>query len=610
MLILSLSGINKYISTLDGGDKKFLTSYQQLIVDYFKSPSFSDKILLLLYMEVGTGKTLTSLACGIEGLKLKLFKRIVVLSPKSVQDEFEKNLTLYYKLSGKPRMTELDDKIIMIPYNANNSSLQFSHLGDLDQTLFIIDEAHLFMKSIIKCQLLPKEKRKDNVGNAKKIYDTINTLKNKKVICLTGTPSSKHPFETVPMFNLAGCNFPPTFESFCSEYVDNDNNKMINKNRIINKISGMVAYVKSDSSAQNLKASPLNIIEVEMSANQYIQYLIDYRKELNEKGFTNKKNMFGIQFGAKSSFHAKTFEDCIYWNEALTNREDDKDRYVGQIKIDQFHCPKILRMYNDTIKVKGPCVFYFRFVKMYGTETMERKLIEEGYELVKSDPFIEKKKRYVLFTGDIPYSTRIKWKRYFNDKRNMYGEYIKYLILSPSGSVGVSLMNVRYLGIGSVEFNYSALSQILGRCNRLNSHINLPPKDRVLNNYIYISTKNMAYYNRHKDEIDKICYREAPGHTEEAPTIERIIYQDSLKDDEINKSFRQCLIESSIIKLNERNKFVRSMLMREGDIEDDILNDIENEDDILNETGDDILNEIENEGETNLNLNASNYQIT
>ena len=286
-----------------------------------------------------------------------------------------------------------------------------------------------------------------------------------------------------------------------------------------------------------------------MSKSQYQQYLIDYEKEVNEKGFTNKRNIFGIPFGSKSSFHAKTFEDSIYWNESLTNLNTDKNRYIGRIIVDKIHCPKIIKMFDDTKYVNGTCVFYFRFVRMYGTDTMVQKLKDEGYELASTNEnkvFSEKKKRFVLFTGDISFSTRNKWKKYFNDKRNMYGNYIKYLILSPSGSVGITLKNVRFLGIGSVEFNYSMIRQILGRVNRFNSHIDLPQNERTLTNNIYISTKNNAFYRLHKKEINKLCSRKAPGHNEIAPTIERIIYQDSIKDDELNEDFRNCLIKSSI----------------------------------------------------------------
>ena len=553
MLVVSESGFNKYVRLLDKQDRSFLTKYQRIIVNYFNSNEFANKKLLLLFMEVGTGKTLTSLVCGIEGIRTKKFNRIVVLSPKSVQDEFENNLKLYYKLSGMPDMNQIRDKIIMIPYNANNSSTQFKKLfPNLEHTLFIIDEAHLFMKSVIKTSLLPNEeiKRKDNVGNAKKIYDMIDRVHDKKIICLTGTPSSKHPFETVPIFNLAGCNFPLNFDVFSSEYIDYVHNTIKNKPKLMKQIKGLVAYVASNSSSQKLKVSKLKIVEVEMSALQYKQYLLDYAKEVKERGFTNKRNCYGLLFGAKSSFHAKTFEDSIYWNDSLTNLDDDKNRYVGEIKIDHTHCPKVIKMFEDTKQIHGTCVFYFRFVHMYGTECMEKLLNIEGYhlpEVSNLDIFKKKAKRYVLFTGDVNYKTRIKWKLLFNDARNKYGDYIKYLILSPSGSVGVTLKNVRYLGIGSVEFNYSAIRQILGRVNRLNSHIDLPEQDRKLQNFIYIATKNMEFYNQHKKQINKLCCREAPDHNERAPTIERIIYQDSLKDDIINEAFRKCLIDSSIV---------------------------------------------------------------
>ena len=610
MLTVSRSLGEAFIASFNGPGRRFLKRYQEMIVDYFNSAAFRDKVLLLLYMEVGTGKTLTSLACGIEGLKSGIFKRIIILSPKAVQDEFERNLQMYYNISKQPGYEKTRKKIVMIPYNAGNAQTQFRRLGDLENSLFIIDEAHLFMKSVIKAAIEDKtkkvskkktktakslsdyisesvlridmddsiestvdheyktirltggdkessdtrrainqsESKGQNIGNAKQIYDMIDHLKHKKVICLTGTPASKHPFETVPMFNLAGCNFPTDYEKFIDEYINVNQHTIKNRQALINKIKGLVAFVSGDAKEQNLKATPLEQVNVEMSEPQYKQYLIDYEKELNEKGFTNTINVFGLPFGAKSSFHAKTFEDSIYWNDKLTNKPEDKNRYPGSINADRIHTPKCWKMYEDSQKYNVSCVFYFKFVKMYGTDCMEAVLQQNGYRLAKSneDVFEKKDKRYVLFTGNIPYKTRLKWKQMFNDKRNMKGEYIKYLLLSPSGAVGVTLRNVRFLGIGSVEFNYSTVRQILGRVNRLNSHINLPEPERKLDNKIYIMTKNMNWYNKNKKKIDKLCNRIAPGYPEKCPTIERCIFQDSLLDDEICEAFRECLRDASI----------------------------------------------------------------
>ena len=59
--------------------------------------------------------------------------------------------------------------------------------------------------------------------------------------------------------------------------------------------------------------------------------------------------------------------------------------------------------------------------------------------------------------------------------------------------------------------------------------------------------KNNKYYERNKNYIDELCSRTAPGYDEQAPCIERIIFQDSLKDDIINEKFKNdILIKASI----------------------------------------------------------------
>lgn len=546
--------INKYIQSLSR-KHKFLKDYQYLIYQYFLSDYMKNRNLLLCWLSVGRGKTLLSISCAIAGIESKLFKRIIILSPKTIQDEFIKNLHLYTilrynnKTDQERYFKKYSKLIIMIAYNSWKASTNLKKYRDLEHSLFIIDEAHLFFKSVIKVQLREEDlhhKHTKYVGNAKRIYDTIRQLKHKKILALTGTPSAKTPYETVPMFNLAYDTplFDMSYDEFNEKYINSDHISHIGD--LVHKLDGLIAYVPAGNSG--VEASPLKVVRVEMSYNQYKQYLIDYRKELDEPAFSNKRNIYGILFGAISSFHAKTFEDCVYWNQNLENTPQE-NRLKGKIIIDSEHCPKIIKMYDDTTNINGTCVFYFRFTSMYGIECMEKKLQLEGYERVgnKDDVFKEKRERYVVFSGDIPMSIRNRWKDMFNDKRNMRGEYIKYLLLSPSGSVGITLKNVRFLGIGSAEFNYSTIRQILGRVNRLNSHADLPPEDRTVENRIYLMRKNNRYFEKHKRMIRKLCERQAPGSTEIAPPIEYIIYRDSLKDDLINEDFKQhVLVPASI----------------------------------------------------------------
>ncbi len=749
--------INDYIETLPT-KHKFLKNYQYIILQYFLSEHFADKQLLLLWLAVGRGKTLLSLACAIAGIDKGMFKRVVVLCPKAIIDEFEKNLKLYFELmystklqhnclqggdvnelhkylrplelsacidththvdthrshayeqdmvdpdvdttvntmvdthrshpckqdmvdhdaehtvdnvcshhrshayeqgmvdthrshTCKQDMVDIhvdpdvdrcayDDADIhhphgsvdpdvdttvntmvdthrshacgqdmvdrcadsdvystsslaggmtskskpnaeqayqkykshfhMIAYNSWKAYHNFRDLykstKGLSQTLFIIDEAHLFMKSIIKVNLRVQDERDSAmkfIGNAKRIYDIIQSISRKKVLVLTGTPSAKTPFETIPMFNLAYKQplFTSNYQEFNDKYIDYEEHKVVHVTELRKKLDGLIAYVpavSNKSSPGTPHATELKVINVEMSKPQYQQYLIDYEKELNEGGFTNKRNIFGLMFGSISTFHTKTFEDCIYFNPYLNNRNGE-NRYKGKLIVDKIHCPKIVKMYNDTTKIKGSCVFYFRFARMYGIECMEEMLKMNGYTKVVlsnyESVFDSKAKRYIVFSGNEDIKFRDRCKESFNDSRNRYGEYMKYMILSPSGSVGITLKNVRYLGIGSVSFNYSEVRQIMGRVNRLNSHADLPAKDRTVTNYIYVMVKNKEYYEKHRKFVDALCERTSVGITESAPTIEKIILYDSYEDDKINESFRNDVLIPASITANIYDEF-------------------------------------------------------
>ena len=507
-----------------------LTSYQSKIQNFFLN---SKQVVLLLYMKVGTGKTLTSLACAIKAIETGKYDNIIILSPKSVQHEFKSNLELYG--SFVKYNSSINNKIKMIAYNGNNAQTKFKQLNLISKCIFIIDELHLFLRSVIKVNLL-EDQHKGDIGNCSSILDMIRKIKDKRIIGLTGTPSAKFPFELVPFFNLdPDCNLPENIDEFNDRFIDESSKKILNQNILKSMLKNKVVYVDKEDT-QHLKTTELIQEEVQMSELQYIQYLKDYQSELNERGFTNKRNKYGLPFGMKSTFHCKTFQDSVYVGE-----------YKGDYNsvTDENHCPKIIKMYNDTKNIKGLCAFYFRFVD-FGIKTMEKKLNKEGFKEFEPKNKI-KGKHYILFTGNETHEYRNKCKEIYNSDENKYGDYIKYILISPSGSVGVTLKNVRYLGIGCVEFNYSMIAQIMGRVNRLNSHIALSVKDRTLTNKIYLSTKNEKYYKKHKQEIDKYCNRTTYQYDEKGLCIERIIFQDSIYDDIVNVNFRKLLEEISVI---------------------------------------------------------------
>jgi hypothetical protein len=62
--------------------------------------------------------------------------------------------------------------------------------------------------------------------------------------------------------------------------------------------------------------------------------LIDYKAELDEKSFGNVMNVFHFPFGSVSTYHLKTFEDCVYWNPFLKNVKKE-NRYTTKIVLDK-----------------------------------------------------------------------------------------------------------------------------------------------------------------------------------------------------------------------------------------------------------------------------------
>ena len=524
-----------------------LLPYQAKILEYVQTKTFLNKKLLLLYMETGTGKTLTSLVSAISLLERKLVKRIVLLSPKSIQNEFIGQFIMYCKMVD-PTMSDskkqmklglIKSKILTVCYNSNKTLEYFNSLSWHDETVYIVDEAHLFLKSIIKANI-PEDKNdpnyNENAGQCLKIYEKMKKLKKSFFLFLTGTPSAKTPFELVPMFNLIRLGFPESVDVFMEQYFTDTsiNPKVIKELR--NKLEGLVVYVKGDNSSQNLKTKPLEEVEVEMSTQQYKQYLEDLKQEFAENGYTKSVNKFGWGFGQISSFHAKSFGDSIIVPDKQGN-------------INSKTAPKIVKMYEDTEKIVGKVCFYFRFTEK-GVDTMRRYLESKGYTIAGNnydEIFNKTGKHFICFTGNEPMNVKYNHLKAFNEKMNAYGEYIKYILLSPSGSVGINLFAIRFLGIGSVEYNYSNIRQIMGRCNRVYSHMQLPENDRKLDNKIYIATKNKAYCKKNKNELKEWYTRLAPNHNEEFPSIERCIYQDSIEDDKLNEVMREFLRDMSII---------------------------------------------------------------
>lgn len=74
-----------------------------------------------------------------------------------------------------------------------------------------------------------------------------------------------------------------------------------------------------------------------------------------------------------------------------------------------------------------------------------------------------------------------------DEPNNNFGEIVKVLMITSSGSEGINLSNTRYVHIMEPYWNNVRIEQVIGRARRICSHKNLPPEYQTVSVYIYVS---------------------------------------------------------------------------------------------------------------------------
>lgn len=202
--------------------------------------------------------------------------------------------------------------------------------------------------------------------------------------------------------------------------------------------------------------------------------------------------------------------------EALEELENNADTYL--LLDDKDKLPKYSPKYNLILKkieeVKGLSFVYTEYKTMEGIAVLSICLRANGYDefrLIKNskDEYILpkdldlKKPRFAFWASSDEQSELIR-KIYNNELgdlpktlkddidslgvNNLRGALIKVLLTTRTGAEGIDLKNVRQVHIMEPYWNPVRLDQVKGRAVRVNSHIELPKSERLVDIYTYIST--------------------------------------------------------------------------------------------------------------------------
>lgn len=153
--------------------------------------------------------------------------------------------------------------------------------------------------------------------------------------------------------------------------------------------------------------------------------------------------------------------------------------------------PKMLNIIFNIMKSKGPTIVYSNYVLMEGLEIFKIYLKYFGfYNFMQSKDFQQGKVGYVEFHGGIKdINERYRGRDAFNKPENKNGSLIKIMLISPAGSEGLSLMNVRQVHIMEPYWNEVRIQQMIGRGVRQCSHALLPMEERHVDVYRYKSIR-------------------------------------------------------------------------------------------------------------------------
>lgn len=177
---------------------------------------------------------------------------------------------------------------------------------------------------------------------------------------------------------------------------------------------------------------------------------------------------------------------------ALRKISDPNKPYLkpGKEGLDRYS-PKMLAMLNEVNKEKkGLILVYSAFRTVEGLEIFARILEANGYKRflpgTKMDPK-DDFKRFTFYSGQEDFKERSIIKNLFTSPENKEGKSIKILLASSAGTEGLDLKNIRKVLIMEPYWHEIRIKQVVGRAVRKNSHKDLPPDQRDVRVYRYIS---------------------------------------------------------------------------------------------------------------------------
>lgn len=173
--------------------------------------------------------------------------------------------------------------------------------------------------------------------------------------------------------------------------------------------------------------------------------------------------------------------------DTVYNKEFKRFYEVGGTRSKLFNLlynsgPKMLAVVFMSYVSPGKVMVYSNYVVMEGIDMLKVYFRTCGFNDYTNS---KENMGYCEYHGRIDPVDRKIIRNQFNSKDNIYGQKCKIMMLSPSATEGIQLLNIRQEHILEPYWTEVRIQQVIGRGIRQCSHKQLPPADRTVSVYRY-----------------------------------------------------------------------------------------------------------------------------
>lgn len=463
---------------------------QNFLKDFVNNSNFNK---LLLYHQIGSGKTCTSISMAEELLSKDSNLSITIILPARLKTNYIDELIS--PCGGNKYISELD----FIKYNSSDISINEKNkikrnfMKKIEEKYNII--SYEKFKSIALSYKNIDEWLSDFTKNKIIIIDEVhnlisnlynsealNTIIKSKIIKKGLKGINSILFKLLAKYADISCKMifltaTPIFDNINQFYelikIMNNDVKEFNRN---NKLTDLIELLRGKISffpGTSINAYPnviYNIKDIEMSKIQENQYLLLLDKEkksndsrdLEQESFLLLQRQLGIACDIDIT---KNLNECS---------------------------PKIYNLFNDITNKSGKHLIYSSFITK-GLMLIKEVLDYNGWinilDVINNEELWKSKyhKIYAIWDSNLKDNEKILIKNIANSKLNIDGKLIRVILGSPSIKEGISFKHIQYLHMLDPVWNQSTKTQIEGRAIRFCSHIDIPFDDPILKREVIIN---------------------------------------------------------------------------------------------------------------------------